>query len=289
LKNSTAPVLCKIRAVTATNIFYIYNGEYLSDYMSNVKYCSKPSPQASAQNTTTQTNPTPTYTKHDLFNPTGYIALSIGGGFPLGKYRDSGFANTGINLSLSAARPFNGSKLGIAVKVDYGNNSVNQTELNSYFQSNLQNTNLSGNVTSKGNWSYINAAAGLCAIFPGENISFELRGLVGLMFANSTGVNANVFENNTFVGTVSQPAASATSVCLNLGAGLRYRITPEISLLAYFDFEYSNPQFSVTATAVALTPSGNQVVPSSGNVSQVYELGNLTVGIAWTPIKTPAK
>ena len=288
-KNNNATVLCKIRSVTQTNIFYIVNGEYLSDYLSNVKYYSRPNTQVKPINSISQPNKPAEPSKHDIFNPTGYMALSIGVGFPLGKYKDSGYASNGLNLSFSAAKPFSGSKFGVALKIDYGNNPVDAAALNSNFQNNSTNNGISTEIGSVGNFSYITTLAGFCEIFADKDYSFELRVLGGFMFANIPSLDINVFDNNNFVGDISQPAASATSFCFNLGAGFRYKILPELSAIANFDFEYSKPEFSVTATAVVQNGGGSQSISSSGNVYQVFELGNLTFGLAWTPLKTSSK
>lgn len=40
-KNQDKPVLCKIRSITSSVIFYVENNEYKSDFINNVKYHSK--------------------------------------------------------------------------------------------------------------------------------------------------------------------------------------------------------------------------------------------------------
>jgi len=279
-KDYPKPVICKIKNITADKINYYEDGDYYSVDLSSVQYYSKSfreSKEIVSQAPANSGKPEP------LYKPKGYVAFSIGPSFPFGNYKDSGFANTGINLSLSGEHPFEHSNFGIAYKLDYGFNSINQAGFLSTAQSIIYNAtgnpNLTFSVNSIGSYSYESALFGFCEMFPDQNFSIDFRLLAGVMFANVPAVSISVYDYGNMIGTSSQQAASSAALCLDFGVCLRFTITHEIGFIVNFDLMYSNPQFSVTATAIG--SSGPYT--ASGTANQLFYMGNLTFGLAWTP------
>lgn len=218
----------------------------------------------------------------------GFIAVGRGLGIPNNSFVSNGNAANGKVYSVSAAFPGIISHCGIAFKFDYGENRVNETQLqaslNSANQANFPNINttLAGAV---GQYSYTTLLTGLCLTYPAKHLTIDARILGGVMFATIPNVSVGYYDVATGnTGTYYQATSSGNAFCFDMGIGIRYAILPKLCVMLTADYLTASPSFNYVTTGAGLSSDGS-IIQETGRetiVGQSFDLSNFTLSVGYT-------
>ena len=186
----------------------------------------------------------------------GNFMIGITGGcsIPIGNFTKtdyynpaSGFAGIGGNMGITAMWHLN-KHWGIAEQFSYQKFSFaggqNMAHGMQSFPGGFDVDSVTFNV--RGDNHTFNLLAGPVYTFEAaKKLAIDVRLLVGFVDANLAGNNVTLTDGGVTDPTFYQAVSRAASFGGQLGAALRYKVTPHISIMANVDYFYSEPNFEV--------------------------------------------
>jgi hypothetical protein len=242
----------------------------------------------SAQNEQTNVPQPNTTAISTELGPTSYLGITIGPGIPLGKYKDSAFASTGLDFTINIAYTVthtNTAGYGIAFKLDDGHNPMNAKAFESAFNKQLYLQTHDPHYTSilqnPGNLSYYGAYVGFYSTISIKKFAIDMRVMGGILFGDIPEMQVGVFDSGTQIGAASASETSGYGASLCAGAGLRYLPSHTLSFILNIDFVYADPSISTNSATITQSSSGPVITQNTTN--QAFKLITIGLGIAWIP------
>jgi len=212
-------------------------------------------------------------------SPRGYLALNIGAGLPMGEYRTS-YALPGATANISYALPIKTKGWGLSAQSTFGSNGYDVATFGANFNraSNLKYTNI-----TYGSYTHAALLVGGFYTITKTKLSYDFVMQVGILNSSYPTISFLAADNYGNSATTGIQGASSTTFGFNMGAGMRYSITPKIALCANISYLTGNASYNnVSVTNLYQNTSGNyDVVQQYTNFQQRISLVNITLGVAW--------
>jgi hypothetical protein len=223
----------------------------------------------------------------DKPKPKGFLALNAGLGLPIGNFagtdfnkNDQGFAILGVNFHLANGIPLFNSHFGIATKIDFGINPVDDVALRLAFRNSINNPSYNYTAKSLSNYTYSTTLIGLFITLPTKRFSFDYRLQAGIMYAKTPTLNF-IASNNTLIVNSTLYETNATAFAFNIGLGVRYSIVPKLCLLFNIDYLDASPTFTSKSVTKTSIPGSTDTETSYTTSKQNISLINASFGIGW--------
>ena len=217
-------------------------------------------------------------------NPTGYVALNIGTGTPIGSYGSTsstgGFATQGLNFDISEGACLGHSNFGLSFKFDYFSNGF---DVQSFVNMLAAGSTNSWAAQSNGDYTGETILIGAYATIPIRRFAIDFRLMGGIMLAGFPSIA--VAESNPSTGTsaaVGFDACTSNAFAYDIGFDIRWNVSNHICLLLSYDYLSANPTFSTTQESASEDQFGDiteSKQPTS--INQAYTLLNATFGVGW--------
>jgi hypothetical protein len=199
------------------------------------------------------------YAQKDSLRKLPKIFVSVNGGLsaPFGDYSaadnryqeeeyvNMGFAEPGYYYNILAGIDIGNQKWEPQMMFSYEWNGVNVGDFLSANAPFYLGVSLSQPImpvlplTNKASYSFYNFMPGIARTFKGKYVSFDIKLMLGYIREQFPVIKAYVNPNdNTFGGTadvMTMGAASYSAVCYDVGAGLKFFITPRIIIMCNVD------------------------------------------------------
>ena len=210
-----------------------------------------------------------------------FVGLSVGPSFPLSDFAKtdlsdstSGFAKTGVAFNFTYSYRFS-HNFGMQFVANYCSNKLD----NSTYANELMKVHPAYSVTvqSSQNWSTGGFFGGPYFRFPiGDVISFDVRGLLGLVVCNSpkATIYATKIDDQNVKADYYRETSRASGFGYMMGAGVKYRLS-HYYLTAFVDYVGSELNFKDASGW------GWDDEPYKTTFSQKINYLSLTFGVAY--------
>jgi len=199
----------------------------------------------------------------------GYIGISLGPSFPIGKFAskdlnsdEAGFATSGAIFDISFAYKLGNGNFGITALLRGQYNDLDAQK--------IENDLNAGLTVDADGWSVGGLMVGGFGEFPiSSKVTFDPRLMIGFM--NTSSPEITISGNGDWI---KQSSSDATSFAYLMGAGFKFNVGKKLYLLTNIDYLRSKPEFSDV-----------EIIASDGTRdfttwSQTISTINLSIGIA---------
>jgi hypothetical protein len=185
-----------------------------------------------------------------------------------------GYAKTGAFGALDGAWFFS-RHFGIGGMFKYGTHNLKGVD--SLSQGYQESFDVDTTRTTPTHYTIWSIMPGLYFDMPlADKISLTARALLGVAHASTPQIVVTIEDGGVFDTPIEQYSASQTSFAVDLGAGLRYRITKCLGIGLRADYFYTKPDFTINNSS-RVNNAGREVK----QYNQPLESINLSLGIAY--------
>ncbi|MBL0340566.1 MAG: hypothetical protein IPP71_06405 [Bacteroidetes bacterium] len=205
----------------------------------------------------------------------GYLGVYFGPSFPVGNFGDrewtnqqAGFARQGFQLSVIDFGIKFVPNFGISATIKGSSLRMDVQELaDNYAQE------YGGQFTvSSSRWGFGGFHVGPFVSIPLKNLDIDFRFLTGFIIAVSP--KQTVTQNNTGQSETRESEVGS-SISISLGTGVRYHVSPRMSIMAHVEYQRARPTFILQN----YQGNGNQGTTVYQNVATVNTLLGLALRI----------
>lgn len=191
------------------------------------------------------------------FKKESSITIAVGPSFPIGEFANknlyddkAGLASVGGFASLAYEHRFS-KFFGVVASASGRIHGVDKNALQTYALPTGSGSSLSLRTST---WRFLRVVVGLSQTIPiakKEMLSLEIRELIGIQFSNSPEIQTLGFIPG--IGSINnvEGSQSANSLAYGLGIGLNYKVSNNLKLKMFGDYQGASPKFTyVNTTAI---------------------------------------